>query len=397
VPTDVSTREPIAWESLVARGLRSPALARADRFALRGAGPDAIDLANQQPSPDLLPHDALRASLDAVLSDARALGYAPTQGVPALRAAVARDLVASGMAVDESDVVITSGSQQALDVLLRVLVDPGDAFLVEPATYPAVLHLLAFAGARLEDVRVDEHGVVVDELPKGLRAKGLYLMPGFHNPTGVRTSGARREALVAWSRETGTPVVEDDYDADLDLDDDPPLPRLRALDAEVCHVGTYSKKLVPALRLGYLVCPAPVRARVLQVKAALDVGTSALLQHALADLLARGVLREHLARVRAAYRARRDALETALREALPPEVTWRRPRRGLFLWIPLPGASPERLFEECRRRGVLVRPSPLFAVGESSAPGLRLAFCREPVERLVEGARRVADAVRAAR
>jgi DNA-binding transcriptional MocR family regulator len=194
------------------------------------------------------------------------------------------------------------------------------------------------------------------------------------------------------------PLIEDDYDADLDLDDAPTPPRLRTLDADVCHVGTYSKRLIPALRVGYLVAPAPVREHVAALKTASDNGTSGLLQHALAEFLARGHLRAHVAATRREYRARRDALETALRAEMPDDVTWDRPARGLFLWLRLPeDVAADALHAEGLRRGVRVIPGSLAGDSRGAAHGVRATYCREGRERLAEGARRLGAALRAVR
>lgn len=394
-------RTPIPWHALVSDRVQSEPLRRAERLAhatpLRA---DTINLADYQPPAELLPVDQFRRCVDHVLRECgpRALAYVDGEGVPELRGEIAKHLTASGMRVDPDHVLITTGSQQALDLLARILVDPGDVFLVEGLSYPWLVHLLTIAGARVLGVKSDDDGPDLDELRRLTRRepKGFYLIPGYHNPTGANISTRRREALVAWSHETGVPLIEDDHDADLDLDGQPEPPRLRAMDPDVCHVGTFSKRLIPALRLGYVVCPPALRERAVAQKNLLDLGASALMQYALAEFLARGYLGTHVAKCRKEYRARRDELESALRAELPPEITWKHASRGLFLWIPLPaGVSAEAVHEEALRRGVLVRPSLLFRVSDREPTGLRVSFCRERGRRLAEGARRLGEAVRA--
>src|SRR5262245_756651 len=312
--------EQIPWASLLSSRTSAESIRRAAGLA-RPPLPDAIELGTQQPSPDLIPHERIRECLDAVLSErgARSLGYSPGEGVAELRREIAKDLASRGVEARPEEVVVTSGSQQGLDLLARVLVDPGDAFLVENATYPGTTHLLASAGARIVPVETDDEGPSMGALAAAARErpKGLYLMPNFHNPLGTSISARRRAEIASWSRRAGVPLIEDDYDSDLRLDGVPSPPHLRALDPEVCHVGTYSKKLSPALRIGYLLAPRAIRDQVVAMKTDQDNGTSALLQHALAEFLARGHLKEHLARLLPAYRERRDALESALRAALP--------------------------------------------------------------------------------
>ncbi len=218
-------------------------------------------------------------------------------------------------------------------------------------------------------------------------------MPNCQNPTGRRISLARREALVDWSHRAGVPLIEDDYAADLALDGRPPLAALRTLDGEVLYLGTYSKKLIPALRIGYLLAPKTLRARLELLKHAMDLGTSALLQHALAEFLDRGYLEAHLTKVLPKYRARRDALETALRKSLPAHVTWSSPETGLALWVPLPnGPDPEALWLEAQHHGVIIGPGALNGVTERGQKGVRLTYCAEPAGRLAEGARRLGKA-----
>ena len=397
--TATRARTPLPWESLLSDRIQSEPLQRAARLPRDSIRPDTIDLAGQQPSPDLVPHEALRRCIDHVLREKgpKCLGYGPGQGLPELRAEIARELAGNGIPAKSGEIVVTTGSQQALDLLARVLVDPGDSFLVEASSYPGAVHLLGMAGARVVGVPRDDDGPDLEELRRLARGgpKGFYLMPSYHNPTGASISARRREALVDWSHEAGVPLIEDDYDADLDLDGEPSAPRLRAMDPEVIHVGTFSKKLIPALRIGYLVCPKPLIAKVIALKTDQDNGNSGLLQHALAEYLSRGYLRTHLKKITREYRTRRDALEETLRAELPAGITWNHASRGLFVWLPLPaGISAEAVYEEGRRRGVLVMPSLLFRVSDREPAGLRVCFCREPASRVAEGARRLAAAIR---
>ncbi|APR80213.1 Transcriptional regulator, GntR family domain / Aspartate aminotransferase [Minicystis rosea] len=388
------------WSSLLSTVASVEPLRRGERFGRTPSGRDVVNLSRMQPSPDLLPDDLIRRCTDHVLrtEGPGALGYAPPDGLPRLRELIAADLALSGVPAKAADILVTTGSQQGLDLVARALVNPGDAFLVDQMTYPGALNLLSLAGARLVPIPSDGEGPDLAALHrvKNASAKGFYLMPNCRNPTGTSISAARRRALVAWSHEAGVPLVEDDYGADLSLDGAPPPPALRALDGDVIHLGTFSKKLVPALRVGFLVCPEPLRRVLSSIKNAMDLGTSVLLQHVLAEFLERGYLRAHLNRTLPAYRARRDALDASLREHLPSGVRWHRPERGVVLWLALPrDLEPEAVFEEASRRGVLVGPSPFYEVDARIEPGLRLTFCAEPEKRLAEGGRRLGEAMRA--
>jgi GntR family transcriptional regulator/MocR family aminotransferase len=392
----------LPWSTLVARTVLAEPLSRVDRLqrSMSAMSTDFINMARMEPSPDQIPEDLLRRCAEHVLRTlgARALGYSPREGLPRLRGLIAHDLARQGVPATADDIVVTSGSQQALDLVARALINAGESFIVNQATYGGAINVLAAAGARLVPVASDDDGPSLGALERvaHLGAKGMYLMPSGHNPTGASISQPRREALVAWSRRTGVPIIEDDYVADLDLDGDAAPAPMRALDRDVIYVGTFSKRLAPALRVGFIVTPPILRSKIVLLKHAMDLGNSALLQHILAEFLERGYLGAHLSKLIPEYRARRDALEGSLRRHLPKDLIWRRPQRGLSLWLPLPPSLPSQaVFEEAQRKGVLVHPSSLNAVDEGAAGGIRLTFCTEPKARLVEGARRLGRAIAA--
>lgn len=386
------------WASLLSRSVQSEPLSRLARLSPVGVGADTINLSRMQASADLLPHEDFRRCIDAVMArlGPDALGYAPGQGLERLRGLIARELERDGMVVDPDDILITTGSQQALDLVARSLVDAGDVFLTEGRTYSGALNVLTASGAEVVGIPTDDEGpdmAALRVLATG-RVKGLYLMPNSRNPTGSTISEARRRDVVAWSQEVRVPLVEDDYGSDLILDPGPALTHLRALDPNVFHVGTYSKKLIPALRVGYMVCPAAMRGPLVRLKHAMDLGTSTLLQHALAEFLERGLLPRHLERVCAAYRARRDALVETLAAVLPDGCSFRVPDRGVVLWLSLPpGLDPELVYEEARVAGVLVSPGSVYSTMTPAPAGLRLSYCAEPLERIAEGARRLGRAL----
>lgn len=396
-PADLS-RSDLPWAMLLSRATESEPLARLERLSRSPAHGDVINLTKMQPSADLLPDVELRRCVDHVFKThgADALGYGPRQGLPRLRELIAEDLQRNGVPALPDDILVTTGSQQGIDLIARALVNPDDAFLVEARTYSGALNVLAASGARVVGVPSDEDGpdLVALEALERPRAKGLYVMPNSRNPTGTTMSRARREALVAWSQRNGVPLVEDDYGADLALDGTPAPTALRALDPNVFHVGTFSKKLIPALRVGFVVCPPALTRTLVNLKHAMDLGTSMLLQLALAEFLERGYLRRHLSRSLPVYRARRDALEAGLHRWLPPGFGWRQPTRGVVLWLPLPdGLDPEEVFEEAKREGVLVSPSTLYSTSAPAQAGVRMVYCAEPPERLEEGARRLGRAI----
>ena len=396
-PSHVPTALP--WSSLLADRSHAEAFARFHRIT-RGAGRgEYINLTRMQPSPDLVPDELFRRCIEHVLRTmgARSLAYAPHEGVPRLREQIALDLARQGVPARSDDVLVTSGSQQGIDVIARGLLEAGDTVLSQSSTYTGAIQVFAASGARLEGVPSDDQGpqiAAATALSRG-RCKAFYLLPNHCNPTGECITEARRRELVRWSRERGVPLIEDDYAADLELDGVSPPPALRALDGDVLYLGTYSKKLFPALRVGFVLYPASLGPHLVALKHTTDLGGSAVLQHALAEFLERGYLLAHLNRIRPEYRMRRDALAEALRRHLPSSMTFEVPPRGVTLWLPLPeGIAPEHVFEEAKRRGLLVSPGTLNRVAEGRA-GIRVTYCNEPIPRLVEGARRLGQVMEA--
>lgn len=389
---------PIPWASLVSRAGKSDVLARAERYPRKADRRDVVNCARMQPSADLLPDDLVRRCIARALSDVRAgaMIYAPPEGVQRLREQIALELTGRGVPTVADDVTVTSGSQQGLDLVARALVEPGDAVVVEATTYSGAIDVFTLAGARLVTVPTDAEGPDVAALSRLSRqgVKAFYLMPNGHNPTGRTMSPARRRAIVAWSRSTGIPIIEDDYCAGLTLDGSP-NPHLRALDGDVIHLSTFSKRLVPALRVGYVVAPPALRGTLRSVKRVVDLGTSPIIQHALAEFMERGYLRAHMTKVVAEYRRRLDALSEALVRALPEGVAFERPTHGIVVWVKLPrGVDPDAVYAAALEQGVLVTPTAVWAADGTAEPGVRLAFCAEPVDRLVLAAKRLGKAIK---
>lgn len=387
------------WQALVSHALAGAPLDRFERTSLpRGREP--INLARMQPDTELIPAELLRRCMDHVLRSRgpATLSYAPPEGLPRLRELIREHLVRHGVPARSEDILVTSGSQQGIDLVARALINPGDPFLVDSATYTGAIKLLTVAGAQLIPVPSDEQGPDLSALSRLGRAgtKGFYVIPNNHNPTSGCASAERRLELVAWSQRSAIPLIEDDYGVDLQLSSEAPPPALRVLDADVIHIGSFSKCLAPGLRIGFVLCPPSLRPLLVQLKHALDLGTSPFLQHVLAEFLERGYLRAHLGRTLPEYRARRDALCATLYEHLPAGYHFVTPQHGVVLWLPLPPrVSPDACYEEALRRGVVVSPGSLYAVDSKQARGVRLTYCAESTERIIEGARRLCDALRA--
>jgi DNA-binding transcriptional MocR family regulator len=392
------------WTSLLARSARTEVTERAQRHVRSSGRKDVINLARMQPSPDLIPDALLRRCLTHVLAQEgpAVLSYPPPQGTLRVRELIARTLVQRGVPARAEEILVTSGSQQGLDMLTRVLINPGDVVLIEPTTYSGAIDLFSLAGARLVAVPMDDQGPVPEALARFAQpdVKALYIMPNAHNPTGRTLGAERRRALVSWSQQAGVPIIEDDYAADLSLGEHTSPPSLRTLSGDVIYLSTFSKCLAPGLRLGYLVAPERLLPMFSAIKRIVDLGASPISQATLAEFIERGYLRVHMQRVRHEYRLRRDALHAALTKHMPRGVSWELPSHGVVLWLRLPdGLDPLLVYEDALAAGVLVSPSRVWSV-ESAEPherALRLTFCAESSERLLEGARRLAQAIKATR
>ncbi|MFI7242911.1 PLP-dependent aminotransferase family protein [Streptomyces qinglanensis] len=365
--------------------------------------PEVISFAGGLPAPELFAAQEIRAAYDGVLADEprRVLQYSTTEGDPALRAAVAGRLAARGLPTGPDELVVTTGSQQALTLLATALLEPGDTVLVEDPTYLAALQCFGFAGARVVPVRSDDAGldpVALAEAVERERPKLLYLIPTFQNPTGRTLPLERRRAVAEIAARYGMWIVEDDPYGELRFEGEPEpwvaaLPQ--AADRTVL-LGSFSKVLAPGLRLGWLRAPAALRRACVVVKQSLDLHCSTVDQAAAARYLADNDLDAHLARVRDAYRERRDALLGGLAAALPPGSTWNHPQGGMFVWARLPeGADATELLHDAVARDVAYVPGAPFFAGPADPASLRLSFTTHSPEEIREGLRRLGGALRA--
>ncbi|MDX3226322.1 PLP-dependent aminotransferase family protein [Streptomyces sp. ME19-01-6] len=366
------------------------------------ARPEVISFAGGLPAAELFDAEAIRAAFDRVLAEAprEALQYSTTEGDPALRAATAGRLTARGLPTDPDALLITSGSQQALTLLATALLEPGDVVAVEDPTYLAALQCFSFAGARIVSVPSDEDGLdpaALDALVERERPKLLYTIPTFQNPTGRTLPAERRRAVAEVAERRGLWIVEDDPYGELRFAGEP-VPwiasRPEAADRTVL-LGSYSKIMAPGLRLGWLRAPAALRRACVIAKQAADLHTPTVTQMAAARYLADADLDAHLARVRDAYRERRDALLAGLGEALPEGSRWNRPDGGMFVWASLPEGydATQRLRVAVEHDVAYVPGAPFFA-GVPDPAAMRLSFVTHTPEEIGEGLRRLAKALR---
>ena len=355
---------------------------------------DVISLAGGLPAAETFPGAALTAAIaDIVAADPSALQYSTTEGFLPLR-----EWVAGRHDARADDVVVTHGSQQALDLVARALVEPGDTVALADPGYVGAIQVLRLAGARLLPIPVDADGLRVDVLEERLRAGArpalVYVVANFNNPTGATLAYERRAALGALADHYGFVVVEDDPYGDLRWRGEP-LPPLASFTDRTITLGTVSKIVCPGLRIGYAVAPSSVAPALVLVKQALDLHTSTLSQQGVHRLLTTpGFLAAQLDRLRPLYRDRATALAYALQRELGDQLRFHPPSGGMFVWAEfVDDVDTQQLLPSAVARGVAYVPGQAFAVGTDHHRCLRLSFVTTSPEQLLEGVRRLAAAV----
>ena len=361
--------------------------------------PEVISFAGGLPATELLPAaEMAELAREVLLSDgARALQYAPTEGLAVLRELIADRLGDRfGLHRTADEVLVVSGSQQALDLTGKVFLDEGDAVLCESPTYLGAINALRSYRPRFVEVPTDDDGMLPGELERLLgieeRARLIYVVPDFQNPSGRRWSVERRRSLVEIAARFSVPVVEDAPYAELCYEGEP-LPTVASLDSSglVIFFGTFSKILSPGLRLGWVAAEPEILRRYILVKQGVDLHTSSLTQLLAARFMLDCDLEGHIERLRRVYRGRRDAMLAALAADLPPGVRVTRPAGGLFLWLELPeGIDARKLLEGCLEAHVAFVPGSAFFANGGHENTLRLNFSAMPEERIAEGVRRLA-------
>lgn len=358
--------------------------------------PGIISLAGGLPSPDGFPVEAMRAATERVLREAprEALQYAASEGHAPLREWVARQMNALGLACDAEQVLITTGSQQGLDLVGKVLIDSGSPVAVEAPTYLGALQAFAPYEPELVGVACDDDGPVPERLGEARGARFLYLLPSFQNPSGRCMSAARRLALADAAREIGLPIVEDNPYGDLWFDAPPPAPVAARHPDNAVYLGSFSKVLAPGLRLGYVVAPRALYPKLLQAKQAADLHSAGFNQRIVHEVIRDGFLQQHLPGVRARYRTQRDAMRDALERYMPPGSSWNVPAGGMFFWVTLPeGVDALALLGRAVERGVAFVPGAAFFADHPRQNTMRLSFVTVPPEQIERGIALLAQAL----
>ena len=371
---------------------------------LRAAGhPHPISFASGSSDSRLFPAEEFRKVLQLVMrrDGISALDYGEPAGHMALRMTITHILGSQGLQIRPENVLITAGSQQALSLVTQLLLKPGDSILVESPTYSGALDLFRALGFRIVSVPIDKQGMQVESVEKLLQQyhpKLIYTIPNFHNPTGACLSSPRRHQLLVLADRYNVPILEDDFVGDLRYEGRT-QPALKALDpgGRVIYVSTFSKMLMPGLRVGFLVAEGPVFDGLVHFKHASDLATSSLVQRALEAYVTVGRYQAHLRRSTQEFRRRRDAMSAAIKKYLPPGVHADIPQGGLFFWMQLPNGMPsDELLPLACEKGVDFAPGNTFFPDPACGKDwMRLNFTAQAPQDIDEGIQRLAKAIKA--
>jgi DNA-binding transcriptional MocR family regulator len=368
--------------------------------------PGMISFAGGYPSPALLDAEGLQAASQRAWTDrTAALQYSATEGLPVLRDALSLLSRRRGVACEAADVLVSTGSQQAFDLLVRILLQPGELVLLEAPAYPAAIQSVRLAGARIEQVAVDDQGLRVDLLAASLhsqsaRPKFLYTVPTFSNPSGATLCAERREALVRLALERGFLVIEDDPYGEIAFGHER-LPTLYEIGQSIAgasnpviYLSSLSKTVAPALRIGWMVASTPVLRRAAVAKQTMDLCTSPLAQLIAANYLQSGRYPEAVAKACREYGERMAAMTAGIQDTLAGRLRCAPSRGGLFLWAEwdASGADPKALFHAAVEAGVLFVPGGAFYADGEARHAMRLSYAAPDTIQIHEGVQRLARA-----
>jgi 2-aminoadipate transaminase len=365
---------------------------------------DVISLAGGLPDTSTFPPDSYASLMSAVSveSCARALQYGPTEGIDVVKTCVAEVMAAEGMTIETDEVLVTTGGQQAIDLVCKTLVDPGDVIVAEAPTYPGAIPTFCSYQADVVQISIDRDGMRTDELAatldrleqEGRRPKFIYTVPNFHNPAGVTMSLQRRVELVATAAERQLLVLEDNPYGMLRYEGEP-LPTLHSLDDEfVIYTSTFSKILSPGVRLGWAVAPAPILEKMQVGKQGSDLCSSSISQYFVRAYFDAGPWGEYIGSLVEIYRRRRDVMLDALAEHFPREAEWTHPQGGLFIWATMPDyIDTTDLLARALQEKVAFVPGRAAYLDGRGGSAMRLNFSGARESEIREGVRRIGEVV----
>jgi 2-aminoadipate transaminase len=399
------------WDSRFAARTRQMKRSTVREILKLTARPEVISFAGGLPAPELFPVERIRQATDTVLAERgrEVLQYSTSEGMPELRELIARRLSAGRFQVHKDNIIITSGSQQAVDMIARILLDEGDRVVVENPTYVGMLTSWKPFHVDFSAVPTDGDGMLVDELETLLaeQPKLMYAIPTFQNPQGTSLTKERRFKLAEIMVKHGLPLLEDDPYGELRYSGEPVPSMLQVeaecrgattLDGNVMYCGTFSKILTPGLRIGWVAAALPVIDKLVQVKQATDLHTSTLNQFITYEVARdEAFLEQHVTMLRDVYRQRRDLMLQTMAEHFPEEVTWTRPEGGLFLMVTMPPhLNAADILKLALARDVAFVPCDDFFVGDARYNSFRLNFSNARPERIVGGIERLGAVLKAA-
>lgn len=357
--------------------------------------PDVISFAGGLPAPELFPiREFEEASRHVLNTDGeRALQYSLTEGLLPLREALSEKMGKYGIPVEPKNIMLTNGSQQALDLIGRIFIDEGDVIVTGAPTYLGALQAFKVYSPTVEAVPVDDEGMVPEELEKVLarsKPKFIYVLPNFHNPMGVTLPLERRTRIVKAAAKYGIPIIEDDPYGELRFEGEDIAPIIVLHKENVLYLSTFSKTLAPGIRLGWVVAPEEIIKKLVQAKQATDLHTSTFIQMIANDIMRRGILKAHSKVIKAAYGERRHIMTAAMEEHFPEGVTWTKPVGGLFLWVRTPDhVNTMDLLETAVEDKVAYVPGTVFYPDGSGHNTMRLNFSNATPEKIREGIKRL--------
>ena len=398
----------LEWEEHLAKraeDMKSSAI----RELLKLTGqPDIISFAGGLPAPDQFPIREIEEACIYVTREegVNALQYSPTEGYQPLKEFLADSMHKYGIPALPENVLMTNGSQQALDLIGKIFIDPGQYVLTGRPTYLGAIQAWKSYQGRFHTMRLDDEGMVVDEIEgayqKALEDSGrppafLYVLPNFHNPAGTTLSLDRRKKLAELATKLDLPVVEDDPYGELRYEGEDLPPICTLIPERTVYLGTFSKTLTPGLRLGWIMCSQVLMSKFVMAKQGADLHTGTFVQYIANDICQRGILKPHIKRLRKVYKKRRDTMDEALTEFWPEECRWTRPEGGLFLYARLPEVldTEEFLKERALKENVAYVPGVhFFPNGDGGFNAMRLNFSYSTPDVIVEGIRRLGVALK---
>jgi 2-aminoadipate transaminase len=364
--------------------------------------PGLISFAGGMPAPELFPVRDFQEACRYVLETdpEHALQYGQTEGYPPLKDYLIETMAKYEIPAKRENILFTNGSQQALDLLGRILIDDGDKIITGRPTYLGAIQAWNVYSPQYITVPLDDDGMRVDELEKALAAnpgvKFIYVLPNFHNPAGVTLSLERRYRLVELAASHGCPIIEDDPYGQLRFEGEDICPISAMHKENTIYLSTFSKTLAPGLRLGWIVGPEQLIGKLVQAKQGCDLHSSSLIQHIAYDIASRGLMRVHVRHIREVYRERRDVMLRCMEEHFPPGVTWTRPKGGLFLWVRMPVAmdSEELLKVALEEKVAFVPGRAFYPGGDDGRCCMRLNFSYSSPDIIEEGIVRLGRAIK---